>query len=112
MRFLDEDALNDLISRKAAIDAVKGRFSMPVDNLIVEVIGQLPPVEPEREKGKWIPCTKEGLPLLELMIREGGKWYGFKCSNCNSIYKGNALIESPFCQKCGADMRGEQDETD
>lgn len=48
----------DLISRQAAIDAVKGRFSMPVDNLIVEVIGALPSAEPEQ---RWIPVT-ERLP--------------------------------------------------
>ena len=45
---------DNLISRQAAIDAVKGRFSMPVDNLIVEVIGALPSAQPER---KWIPCS-------------------------------------------------------
>ena len=39
--------MDDLISRQAAIDAVKGRFSMPVDNLIVEVIGALPSAQPE-----------------------------------------------------------------
>ena len=37
----------DLISRQAAIDAVRGRFSMPVDNLIVEVISNLPSAQPE-----------------------------------------------------------------
>ena len=38
---------NSLIKRQDAIDAVKGRFSMPVDNLIVEVIGALPSAEPD-----------------------------------------------------------------
>lgn len=61
-----------------------------------------------RPKGRWIPCTKKGLPLSELACREGQKWYGYKCSNCNSIYKGNALTESPYCQFCGADMRMNQ----
>lgn len=58
-----------------------------------------------RAKGKWIECTKSGMPLTEYGRRTGEKWYGFKCSQCNFIYKGNALIDSPFCQKCGADMR-------
>lgn len=61
----------------------------------------------ERAKGKWIECTKSGMPLTEYGRRTGEKWYGFKCSQCNFIYKGNALIDSPFCQKCGADMRKE-----
>ena len=62
----------------------------------------------ERPTGEWIPCTKSGMPLTEQGRLSGEKWYGFKCSNpkCNYIYKGNALTESPFCQKCGADMKG------
>lgn len=56
-------------------------------------------------KGEWIECTKSGMPLTEYGRMTGEKWYGFKCSRCKFIYKGNALIESPFCQKCGADMR-------
>ena len=59
----------------------------------------------ERPQGKWVECTKSGMPLTEYGRMTGEKWYGYKCSLCNFIYKGNALIESPFCQKCGADMR-------
>ena len=58
-----------------------------------------------RQKGQWIPCTKNGLPLSEMAYREGQKWYGYKCSRCNCIYKGNALTESPYCKNCGADMQ-------
>ena len=39
--------MSDLINRQDAVDAIKGRFSMPVDNLIIEVIGALPSAEPE-----------------------------------------------------------------
>ena len=56
--------------------------------------------------GEWIPCTKEGLPLTELGRKERQKWYGYKCSKCNFIYKGNAITESPFCQNCGAKEKG------
>lgn len=58
-----------------------------------------------RQQGEWIECTKSGMPLTEYGRMTGEKWYGFKCSRCKYIYKGNALIESPYCQKCGADMR-------
>ena len=64
----------------------------------------------DRPQGEWIPCTKKGLPLTELGRRERQKWYGYKCSNCNFVYKGNALTESPFCQNCGAHMKGSDDE--
>ncbi len=63
-----------------------------------------------RPQGKWIECTKSGMPLTEYGRMTGEKWYGFKCSQCNFIYKGNALVECPFCQKCGADMRGKDHE--
>lgn len=63
-----------------------------------------------RQKWQWIPCTKNGLPLSEMAYRDGQKWYGYKCSRCNFIYKGNALTESPYCKKCGADMRGTEHE--
>lgn len=48
--------MNDLINRQTAIDAVKGRFSMPVDNLIVEVLTALPSAQPEQ---RWIPVDKD-----------------------------------------------------
>lgn len=63
-----------------------------------------------RPKSEWIECTKSGMPLTEYGRMTGEKWYGFKCSQCNFIYKGNALIDSPFCQKCGADTRKGEDE--
>ena len=62
------------------------------------------------KQGEWIPCSKEGLALTELMRREGRKWYGYKCSNCNFIYKGNALLEFNFCPNCGCAMKGADDD--
>ena len=66
----------------------------------------------EREKGMWIPCSRDGLPLTELLRREGTLWYGYKCSKCNFIFKGNALIQSPYCQVCGAKMTSTFDNPD
>lgn len=54
--------------------------------------------------GRWILCTKTGMPLTEYGRCQGEKWFGYKCSECNAIYKGNALMESPYCQRCGAKM--------
>ncbi len=68
--------------------------------------------ENQPKHGEWIPCDKNGLALTELMRREGRKWYGYRCSNCNFIYKGNALTECDFCQKCGALMKGADNEHD
>ena len=55
--------------------------------------------------GEWVPCTKNGLILSELIRAEDvAKWYGYKCSECNYIHKGNALVEYNYCPNCGAKM--------
>ena len=72
------------------------------------IIDEQPIIEAEPVRhGKWIPCAKSGLVLTELMRKEGLKWYGFKCSVCNFIRKGNALTEANYCEHCGARMDGE-----
>lgn len=58
-----------------------------------------PTVAPERMRGKWIPVTN-------------GRG-GHECSLCHtyapSFQTGNEWL-TDYCPKCGADMRGEQDE--
>ena len=136
IKSLAERPQGDLISREALKKAINDngcRHSHYFD--VFDVIDDAPPVETytkddmtreylkgynackdmnERPQGEWIPCTKSGMPLTEQGRLSGEKWYGFKCSNpkCNYIYKGNALTESPFCQKCGADMKGGTDKGD
>ena len=68
------------------------------------LIENAPSVAPQQKVGEWIPCTKTGLPLTEQLRRERAKWFGYKCSKCNDIYKGNALLECNYCQNCGAKM--------
>ena len=48
-------------------------------------------VEPERKKGEWIDL-----------------WDRYRCSVCNMEHN----YEENFCPNCGADMRGEKNETD
>lgn len=62
---------SDLIYRQAAIDAVRGRFSMPVDNLIVEVIGNLPSVQPEQTK-KVIAMNERGEQVKQMTREKTG----------------------------------------
>ena len=116
------EAMDDVISRKAVIECLEHLSAC--DEPFMEIgtddetfigkyeaitkISDLPSAQPQRT-GRWIPCTNNGLPLSEMAYREGQKWYGYKCSNCNFIYKGNALIESPYCKKCGARMEGENE---
>lgn len=94
--------MSDLIDRQAVIDAVKGRFSMPVDNLIVEVIEALPSAEPKR--GKWILYENQ----RQEDVDNGN--YLYTCSECGKSDIHAKTQEVPFCWWCGADMRGEEDE--
>lgn len=61
--------------------------------------------EPIRH-GAWLPCDKEGYILTETALRDGGRWYGYKCSECNNIYHGNAFTK--YCSNCGAKMDAER----
>lgn len=101
----------DLISIQMAIEHWGRSSGNLTNNQIAELqreIESLPSAEPKA--GEWIPCTKNGLFLTELIRKESvEKWYGYKCSECNYIHKGNALIEYRYCPNCGAKMGGDND---
>ena len=86
----------DLIDRQQAIDKfdpwlkVKG-YSEGELNVLKAVLYELrvmPPVQPERPKGKW---------------SDGYRWQ--RCSLC----KQTGRKSWNYCPTCGADMRGEQE---
>ena len=98
--------MSDLISRQAAIDAIRASTSkytgfmemeMYTDDDAVEAIEALPSAQPERKKGKWIDYSDEGY---------------VECPFCHSATNcdGNK-DELHFCFSCGADLRGEQDDS-
>lgn len=80
----------------------RGSFATSIKHLSEET-------DPVRH-GKWIPCAKRGLILTEQMRKEGIRWYGFKCSACNFVRKGNAPREANYCECCGARMDAERKE--
>lgn len=95
----------DLISRKAAIDAIRASTSkytgfmemeMYTDDDAVEAIEALPPAQPERMRGRWIRQDNKGKPFYG--------WY--QCSECGAVIGG----KTNFCSECGADMREVNDE--
>ena len=74
-------------------------------NKVISKIEALPPIQPERKKGKWI----------SLVVR-----HGWVCSNCKKedayaffLNEKNGKLDYEmqdfFCPHCGADMRDEQD---
>ena len=99
--------MDDLVSRQAAIDATweEPSYTDPL-NVLTEVrdrIKSLPSVQPEPNKGTWLPdnnCVYE---------------MRFVCSKC----KASEVVPTigfreykpiwDFCPNCGADMRGEEE---
>ena len=85
--------MDDLISRQAAIEAVKQREWLTEDakEILEEVLTQLPSAQPERKKGEWF---------------DGYRWQ--RCSLCKQTGKKSWN----YCPNCGADMREDDHETD
>jgi hypothetical protein len=98
--------MSDLISRQAAIDALHMHlmYRMGTDSnkkRLDEWINNLPPVQPKRMKGRWLPDNNFAYEMR------------FVCSVCNEsevvptigFTKYKPIWD--FCPNCGADMRGE-----
>ena len=117
--------MNDLISRKAAIDALKAikyglwEIDIPspgnspeykehhkqiqdmmgvVDNWIAK-LSDLPSAEPEPKKGEWIDLWDSADPDTS---------HSCRCSECKQK---SLRPVGNFCKWCGADMRGDQNDT-
>jgi len=85
--------MTDLISRRAAIDALGDAHFKNYGNAII-VIQDLPSAEPVRH-GKWIP-------LYNGEYKGGAYW--FECSECKAVVTGGLQSGNRFCKGCGARM--------
>lgn len=87
--------MDDLISRKAAIEAINALHELPNAWLdyAVDVVMALPSAQPQRKKGKWLSVSDETQT-----------WY--HCSECHY----QQYDKTNFCPSCGARMDGESDE--
>lgn len=84
--------MDDLISRRAAIDAViKRDANCGIDS--AEVLKSLPTAQPERKKGKW--RVYEGEMVCS-------------CCLCQIPIPKEQRYYANYCLFCGADMRGEE----
>ena len=85
---------SDLISRQAAIDAIKKwnwqDVYLPIH--YQRVLEEVPSAD--RPKGEWIDVTKHGGDFV------------VKCSECGCLQ----LETQNFCPNCGADMRGDNND--
>ena len=121
--------MDDTIYRQAAIEALKkisfshwfecGEYlsedtreiEIINSNKAFEAIEALPSAQPERKKGRW-KLHREHERIVYDIPPEGPKppyhirvTPTYKCSECGYI----SFDYAPnFCEKCGADMRGEQ----
>ena len=107
--------MSDLISRRAAMDVVDDRVRVLMQHQefrrkhvdidlygIKARISNLPPAQPEPKMGKWIIPIPRG----DVISYSRAYW---ECDQCHkATYLGN---EMNFCPNCGADMRGETNDT-
>ena len=101
----------DLIDRQAAISALGEEPEVWMDDddytlgqrnqwrYDVTALKAVPSAQTERKKGKWVRCDTDGFRNMR------------KCSECGARIDIHEEFRSFFCYHCGADMRGEQDET-
>lgn len=81
--------MDDLISRQAAIEAIKRAiWDKHTAKDAIDAVCNIPSAQPERKKGKWISD-------------EDGNIY---CSVC-----GRTGVGESFCEHCGANMKGEEE---
>lgn len=97
--------MDDLISRKAAIETVG------INTWAGQRLSRLPSAEPQRKKGKWIKMSDV----------DGVYW---ACSECGEelprvskfdpqfdlFPRLKSIEKTNYCPNCGADMRGEENE--
>lgn len=91
--------MNDTISRQAAIEVID-----EIESEIAEGLGfeyekwrkyfcDLPPAQPERIKGHWLPMERKNL---------------FSCSECGAVIYSETEHDRnefhKFCGRCGAEM--------
>lgn len=99
--------MDDLISRQAAIDAIRASTSkytgfmemeMYTDDDAVEAINGVPSAQPEQKKGKWIERED---PIISATC---------SCCGWDAILFETDVAGMPYCPNCGAEMEGEEDD--
>lgn len=103
----------DCISRQAAIDALAEEWYHDVEDYrtAVSVVGNLPSAQPERCKGEWIDSNN--IQVGWDKVDKSCPADSCKCSNCGEwlVASDEYCVKGNFCPICGADMRGENNET-
>ena len=105
--------MDELISRQAVIDALS---QYPFEKVVncVSIIEDLPPAQPERKKGRWIPVDSYSAFGGDeaTWMAHGNPVAFYYCSECKEqAYAGEdgESLLTDYCPNCGTDMRGVQD---
>ena len=91
--------MSDLISRQAMLDGIDKLIKIHFDRTVVlykarKVAEDLPSIQPEYPKGRWIPTASEK-----------GRHECSRCHEYAPCYQDGSEHLSTFCVLCGADMR-------
>ena len=94
------ERVEDCVSREAVIENVIKCTDMNVDTMEVleDKVRALPSVNPQRKRGKWKYVTHYGERYRV-------------CSECGCEKEDDRATGWCFCQYCGADMRGDTDDS-
>ena len=100
---LEQQPCDDCISREDTLKKFKNTYfdNETVIRCAELVLGGMPPVQPQRPKGKWIENLKYDPDI------DGRHWY---CSACHHEVDHIEYKYDNFCSNCGSYMRGEEDE--
>lgn len=95
--------MDDLISRRAAIDAMCNACSDWCDEGVCKKVSAIGNLSSAQRKGKWI---RENIVLISTPPQ-----YQWHCSGCGRLVRGfSTEILTDFCPNCGARMeKGEED---
>lgn len=99
---VSREAVQDLIA-KLLSDYLHDEDREKIENVNAE-IGELPSVQPQRKRGKWIKIGKDSRGYTDT----------FECSECGELIRFMFYMddcEYDYCPYCLADMRGDTDET-
>lgn len=94
--------MSNLIRRQDAIDLIEQfyAFESKSEQIALQIaMRDLPSAQPEPKRGKW-----------ERHYCKDGSPDGWQCDKCKEWYYFGQTLPN-FCPNCGADMRGEQDDS-
>ena len=96
--------MSDLISRQAAIEAIKcAIWDKQIAKDAIDAVCNIPSTQPERKKGKW---HRRFYPHVEMIV----------CSECQEEFSYDAetgVRDYNYCPNCGASMmKGADDAVD